>query len=61
APESSIALAMGSVSGITAALQVAAQLNHREHCLHKNERLALFPNLVDSVLSPKLNTGRVLE
>ncbi|HAT7005564.1 TPA: NAD(P)-binding protein [Legionella pneumophila] len=48
-------------SGVTAALQVAAQLNHREHCLNKNERLALFPHILDSVLSPKLSTDIRME
>lgn len=41
-------------SGITVALQVAAQLNNREHCLHKNERLALFPNMLESTQSVQL-------
>lgn len=48
-------------SGVTAALQVAAQLNQREHCLDKNERLALFPHILDSVLSSKLSTDMRVE
>ncbi|HAU2340632.1 TPA: amine oxidase, partial [Legionella pneumophila] len=45
----------------TAALQIAAHLNQREHCLDKNERLALFPHILDSVLSPKLSTDMGVE
>jgi predicted NAD/FAD-binding protein len=36
-------------SGVTVALQVAARLNQQEHCFENNKRLALFPNILNSI------------
>lgn len=36
-------------SGVTVALEVAARLNIREHCLDTNKRLALFPDVIESI------------